>query len=133
MFFFFHEYLIALWFWVCACNVHKYSCFAIYKRFGLSKLILLLLESYCSNVAACTLRICSTVCIYFDIVCFTGTPLYMAPELVREQPYNHTVDLWSLGVILYVESLSIYLGLVLNFIFSCTLWLWMIVAHLNLA
>ena len=57
----------------------------------------------------------------------------MAPELVREQPYNHTVDLWSLGVILYVESLSIYLGLVLNFIFSCTLWLWMIVAHLNLA
>ncbi|PPS00925.1 hypothetical protein GOBAR_AA19746 [Gossypium barbadense] len=30
-----------------------------------------------------------------------GTPLYMAPELVREQPYSHTVDLWSLGVILY--------------------------------
>ncbi|KAJ0647508.1 putative protein kinase ULK-Fused family [Helianthus annuus] len=30
-----------------------------------------------------------------------GTPLYMAPELVREQPYNHTVDLWSTGVILY--------------------------------
>ncbi|KAH6821716.1 kinase family with ARM repeat domain-containing protein [Perilla frutescens var. hirtella] len=29
-----------------------------------------------------------------------GTPLYMAPELVREQPYNHTADLWSLGVIL---------------------------------
>ncbi|XP_066378587.1 serine/threonine-protein kinase TIO-like [Miscanthus floridulus] len=25
----------------------------------------------------------------------------MAPELVREQPYNHTADLWSLGVILY--------------------------------
>ncbi|KAK9855130.1 hypothetical protein WJX84_005097 [Apatococcus fuscideae] len=24
----------------------------------------------------------------------------MAPELVQEQPYNHTVDLWSLGVIL---------------------------------
>ncbi|KAK8552754.1 hypothetical protein V6N12_041330 [Hibiscus sabdariffa] len=29
-----------------------------------------------------------------------GTPFYMAPELVREQPYTHTVDLWSLGVIL---------------------------------
>ncbi|KAJ0577416.1 putative protein kinase ULK-Fused family [Helianthus annuus] len=26
-----------------------------------------------------------------------GTPLYMAPELVREKPYDHTVDLWALG------------------------------------
>ncbi len=26
---------------------------------------------------------------------------YMAPELVQEQPYDHTSDLWSLGVILY--------------------------------
>ena len=25
----------------------------------------------------------------------------MPPELVQEQPYNHTVDLWSLGIILY--------------------------------
>lgn len=30
-----------------------------------------------------------------------GTPLYMAPEVVKEEPYNHTADLWSLGVILY--------------------------------
>ena len=30
-----------------------------------------------------------------------GTPLYMAPELVQEQPYDHAVDLWSVGVILY--------------------------------
>ncbi|GKB62699.1 serine/threonine-protein kinase TIO [Tanacetum coccineum] len=29
-----------------------------------------------------------------------GTPLYMAPELVREKPYNYTADLWSTGVIL---------------------------------
>ncbi|KAF3589197.1 hypothetical protein F2Q69_00029677 [Brassica cretica] len=35
-----------------------------------------------------------------------GTPLYMAPELVREQPYNHTADLCSLGVILY----ELYVG-----------------------
>lgn len=30
-----------------------------------------------------------------------GTPLYMAPELVREKPYDCTADLWSLGVICY--------------------------------
>lgn len=30
-----------------------------------------------------------------------GTPLYMAPELVKEKPYDCTVDLWSLGVICY--------------------------------
>ncbi|KAL0235455.1 hypothetical protein GEMRC1_002037 [Eukaryota sp. GEM-RC1] len=30
-----------------------------------------------------------------------GTPLYMAPELVQERAYDHTIDLWSLGIILY--------------------------------
>eukprot|EP00043_Microstomoeca_roanoka_P006873 m.66704 g.66704 ORF g.66704 m.66704 type:complete len:805 (-) comp13603_c0_seq1:302-2716(-) len=30
-----------------------------------------------------------------------GTPLYMAPELIKEQPYDHRADLWSLGCILY--------------------------------
>ena len=35
-----------------------------------------------------------------------GTPLYMAPELVQELPYNHTVDLWSLGAIMSVSSMA---------------------------
>ena len=35
-----------------------------------------------------------------------GTPLYMSPELVKEQPYDATSDLWSLGVILF----ELYVG-----------------------
>jgi len=31
-----------------------------------------------------------------------GSPLYMAPELVSEVPYDHRVDVWAFGVISYV-------------------------------
>lgn len=34
-----------------------------------------------------------------------GTPLYMAPELMAEKPYDYQADLWSLGCIIY-ESLA---------------------------
>lgn len=34
-----------------------------------------------------------------------GTPLYMAPEIINEKPYDHQADLWSLGCILY-ETLA---------------------------
>lgn len=27
--------------------------------------------------------------------------MYMAPELIEEQPYDHNADLWSLGCIIY--------------------------------
>lgn len=30
-----------------------------------------------------------------------GTPLYMAPELVKHEIYSEKVDVWSLGVITY--------------------------------
>jgi serine/threonine protein kinase len=31
-----------------------------------------------------------------------GTPFYIAPEIIQDRPYDTQVDIWSLGVLLYV-------------------------------
>lgn len=31
-----------------------------------------------------------------------GTPLYMAPEIFKGEKYRGAVDIWSIGVILYI-------------------------------
>ena len=30
-----------------------------------------------------------------------GTPLYLAPEILKQQPYNFKSDIWALGTLLY--------------------------------
>jgi serine/threonine protein kinase len=32
---------------------------------------------------------------------FCGTPLYVSPELLKKNYYNHKIDTWSLGVLAY--------------------------------
>ena len=51
------------------------------------------------------IRLCdfgwSTFHIYEERTTFCGTYEYMAPEILAKKPYNYTVDIWSLGVLLY--------------------------------
>jgi len=51
---------------------------------------------------------------------FCGTPHYMAPELVLQNPHTKAVDWWSLGIILYelVVGIPPFLGENINEIFE---------------
>lgn len=32
---------------------------------------------------------------------YCGTPLYLAPEMVKKQKYNRSIDIWSIGLLTY--------------------------------
>jgi serine/threonine protein kinase len=37
-----------------------------------------------------------------DASCTTGTPGFLAPEVLQGEPYDKSVDMWSIGVITYI-------------------------------
>ena len=59
----------------------------------------LLLDSN-NNLKLCDFGWCTEISFgNRDTIC--GTCEYMAPEIINEQPYNCSIDIWSLGVLLY--------------------------------
>ena len=44
-------------------------------------------------------------CVYIPREIITdscGTPAYVAPEVIRREPYDYSVDMWSVGIITYL-------------------------------
>ena len=69
------------------CIHRDLKCANIFlKKNGLIKIGDLGVSKYLKNTMAYT---------------YTGTPLYMAPEMLNNLPYDFKIDIWSLGCIIY--------------------------------
>lgn len=50
------------------------------------------------------MKTCKTLCnknIIPKTFTIVGTPHYIAPEVLEAKGYDHSIDLWSLGIVLY--------------------------------
>ena len=50
-------------------------------------------------------RICEGYCRAFE---FIGTPMYMAPEMWKMEPYGKYIDWWAVGISLYEAMYDVY-------------------------
>ena len=59
-----------------------------------------------SSTDHCDMRVndfgCATICYDDSLTDLIGTFQYMAPEVLKRSPYGKRVDLWMLGVLLYI-------------------------------
>ena len=46
-------------------------------------------------------KVCVIVLFIFIRKTFCGTYEYMAPEIVLDLPYDYTIDIWSIGILLF--------------------------------
>ena len=53
-----------------------------------------------NNIKLCDFGLCTDVSFNLRDT-FCGTFEYMAPELLNNKPYNQSIDIWSLGILLY--------------------------------
>lgn len=59
-------------------------------------------EEDSSNVVLCDFGFACRVHTPRSLTTRCGTPTYVAPEILKNIPYDQAVDMWSVGVILYV-------------------------------